>query len=116
MKRKKLMLAAAVASALAVHAKPSFFLPERIYAAPGIECNVYFSNIFESFTPGRYAYEALSKKGKSQVERWTWTPTEAEAGISVQLVINAWSDEAPVASVSCTPSSPLSVVYQPKKV
>ncbi len=102
MKRTNLILAAAVASALAAHAKPSFFLPERIYAAPGIECNVYFSNIFESFTPDRYAYEALSKKGKSQVERWTWTPTEADAGLSVQLVINAWSDEAPVATVTTT--------------
>ena len=87
---------------LTVSAKPTFFLPEHLYAAPGVECNVYFSNIFESFTPGRYAYEALAKQGKSQVERWTWTPTEADAGTEVKLVINAWSDDAPVASVTTT--------------
>ena len=100
MKRTNIMLIAATAAMLTAHAKPSFFLPERIYAAPGIECNVYFSNIFESFTPARYAYEALSKKGKAQVERWTWTPSEEDAGLSVQLIINAWSDDAPVASVT----------------
>ena len=103
MKTKFTIISAlSVLTALSASAKPTFFLPEHLYAAPGVECNVYFSNIFESFTPNRYAYEALAAKGKSQVERWTWTPTAADAGTKVKLVINAWSDDAPVASVTTT--------------
>ena len=100
MKTKTLLLAAAAVAACHLEAKPSFFLPETIYAAPGVECNVYFTDIFDSFTPNRYVFEALSEKGATQVERWFWTPAPEDAGKCVPLVIKAWSDDAAVATVT----------------
>ena len=97
---KTLLLAAAAVAACHLEAKPSFFLPETIYAAPGVECNVYFSNILESFTPNRYAFEAICEKGAAQVGRWFWTPAPEDAGKTVSLIIRAWNDEESVACVT----------------
>ena len=34
-----------------LHALPEFWLPEDLYAAPGLECNVYYGEVFFSGTP-----------------------------------------------------------------
>ena len=81
-------------------AKPSFYLPERLYAAPGLELNVYFTSIFDSVVPQNYAYQAYCPKGRSELRRWTFTPTAADAGTSFELVINAWNDEGLAAAVT----------------
>lgn len=74
-------------------AAPEFVLPERLYAAPGRECSVYFKSVFSSVTPENYAYEAESKKGRAYAERWCWTPTAEDAGSRTELVLRAWTDE-----------------------
>lgn len=79
---------------------PSFVLPDRIYAAPGLELNVYFSDVFDSVVPQNYAFQAYCKKGRSQLERWCFTPTKEDAGKEYELVINAWNDDGLVAAVT----------------
>lgn len=81
---------------------PKFFLPERICAAPGLESNIYFSDVFDSVVPQNYAFQVYAKKGKSWCNRWAWTPEESDAGTNVQLVVNAWNDDGLVASATTT--------------
>lgn len=96
------LLAVVVALAMPACAMPEFWLPEHIYAAPGLECNVYFGETFFSVTPWNYAIQASAEKGRSQVERWTYTPADEDAGKSFQLVLNAWTDAGLAASATAT--------------
>lgn len=93
---------AALASSLVFGAGPSFVLPDRIYAAVGHECNVYFANVFDSATPWTYAYEALCDKGRHEQKRWCWTPKKEDAGTSHRLVLRAVNDTGLVAAATTT--------------
>ena len=94
--------AAVAVSASARADRPAFYLPERIYAAPGLELNVYFKDIFDSVVPQSYAYQAYCKKGRSELTRWCFTPAKEDAGKEYELVINAWNDGGLVAAVTST--------------
>ena len=72
--------------------RPEFVMPDALYAAPGIECNVYFADVLDSVRPDCYALEARSAVGRCENERWTWTPQAEDAGRRERLVLNAWSD------------------------
>ena len=91
--------AAGVAGA---HAKPQLALPEVLWAAPGIECNVYFADISDSVLPGRYAWESMGPKGAQEEKRWTWTPEDADAGKSFPLTVRAFDDQGTVMEGTCT--------------
>lgn len=90
--KKSLIFAAVAGVAGLLHAAPRFFVPETLYAAPGVECNVFFARIFESVKYSNYAFEAISEKGNFWEDRWSWTPKAADAGKSVQVVFRAHSD------------------------
>lgn len=95
--KTSILAAVAAASGLCmaggqVH-RPGFVLPDTLYAAPGIECNVYFAGALDSVRPYQYAFEARADVGKCENERWTWTPKAADAGRREQVVFNAWSDD-----------------------
>lgn len=55
-------------------------LPPSIPAVVGIECNVYFDNVVLVPNPANLVFDSVCSKGRQQVERWTWTPTEADVG------------------------------------
>lgn len=55
-------------------------LPRIIYAAPGQEVNVYFDNVVLESVPGQYLFDVTCAKGAQQESRWTWTPTDENAG------------------------------------
>ena len=108
-------LALAVAAAcvgMSASAAPSFVLPERLYALPGHECCVYYSNVFSSVVPRNYAFEAVACVGRAQAERWCWTPAATDAGREVELVLRAWNDDGVVAvatsrvQVAASPANP----------
>lgn len=92
----------AIVVGLTALGKPSFFLPERVYAAPGLECNIYFKNIFDTAVPNKYAYQAYCTRGRSEMRRWCYTPKTEDAGREFRIVINAWDDEDLVATVTST--------------
>ena len=98
----KIMLLGCVLVAEVAFAAPTFTLPNRIFAAPGLECNVYYSNVFDSSVPQAYAFQTYSKKGKSYRERWCWTPGKEDAGKDVEIVVNAWNDDGLVAACTTT--------------
>lgn len=97
-----LMLAALTAVPAALSARPCFDLPETLYAAPGLECNVYFASAFDSVRPDRFAFEARGNVGKCESARWTWTPKKEDAGKREQVVFNAWADEGLVSAKTVT--------------
>ena len=45
-------------------------LPEKIYAIPGIECNLYFENLFLTINPANFAFEVKCTKGRCDEKRW----------------------------------------------
>ena len=55
-------------------------LPPVIYAAPGVEANVYFENVILAVNPANYVFDVDCDKGMQQSERWTFTPKAEEAG------------------------------------
>lgn len=55
-------------------------LPKKIYASPGIECNIYFDNIVTVINPANYVFEVNCETGRNDAKRWRFTPGEAEAG------------------------------------
>lgn len=85
---------------LAVGAKPAFVMPKRLYAAPGVECNVYFDGALDTVTPWRYAYEAECKVGRCERFRWCWKPLREDAGKIVPLTLRALDDDGVVAETS----------------
>lgn len=91
-----------VAASSTACARPSFMIPDRIYAAVGHECNVYFGNVFDSSTPWNYAYEALCDRGRHEMRRWCWTPKKEDAGSSHRLVLRAVDDTGLVAAATTT--------------
>ncbi|MCQ2389919.1 MAG: hypothetical protein MJ240_00735 [Kiritimatiellae bacterium] len=84
------------------YAQPEFVVPETLYAAPGLECNVYFKNVFTSVVPQRFAFRAAAALGRSELTRWCWTPAAADAGKSVPVVFEAWDDSGLVAAATTT--------------
>lgn len=55
-------------------------LPPVIYAAPGIESNVYFENVILAINSARYVFDVHCDKGDVREERWTFTPAAADTG------------------------------------
>jgi len=79
-----------------------FFMPETLYAAPGVECSVFFAKMFESVNYRSYAFEALSEKGTFWEDRWCWTPKAEDSGKRVQVVFRALTDDRLVDCVTTT--------------
>ena len=97
------VLAALVAGyASCASAGARFFMPETLYAAPGVECSVFFARMFESVKYSNYAFEALSEKGNFWEDRWCWTPEAKDAGKSVKVVFRALTDDGLVDCVTTT--------------
>ena len=71
-------------------------LPEVIYAVPGIECNIYFENIFLTINPANFSFEVKCTKGRCDEKRWHFTPNTSEAG-SFDLALQVFDDEGVVA-------------------
>lgn len=67
-------------------------LPEVIYAAPGIESNIYFENIIDSATPRNYAVEVKCPRGSQYSDRWFWTPEPEDSGKSFDMEIRLFND------------------------
>lgn len=82
--------------------RPAFVLPETIWAAPNIECNIYFDSALDSVRPEIYAYEARCAVGRCENTRWTWKPSTRDAGRSERLILDAWSDFGLQASITVT--------------
>ena len=55
-------------------------VPEKIYAVPGIEMNVYFNNIVTVINPANYVFDVNCEKGRNDVKRWRYTPEKGDVG------------------------------------
>lgn len=55
-------------------------LPEKIYAVPGVETNIYFNNIVTVINPANYVFEVKCEKGRNDLKRWRYTPKAEEVG------------------------------------
>jgi lysophospholipase L1-like esterase len=78
-----LLFTCAVVSAKEFEAIPGavgLFLPDTIYAVPGIETNVYFDNVTLVLNTENFAFDVTCDKGIQQAERWTFTPEDADVG------------------------------------
>lgn len=64
-------------------------LPPVIYAAPGIEMNIYFRNVCLVLNPANYVFDVHCPKGLLLQERWAYTPQAGDAGdypITVEVI------------------------------
>ena len=72
-------------------------LPDKIYAAPGIECNIYFDNIVTVINSSAYAYEVNCGAGRNDAARWRFTPGEDEAGKEYDWTVRIYDGNGLVA-------------------
>lgn len=42
-------------------------LPEKIYAMPGVECNLYFDSVANVINPANYFFEVRAPKGRNDI-------------------------------------------------
>ena len=56
------------------------FIPEKIYAVPGVEMNVYFSNVVTVINPANYIFDVDCPKGSNGLKRWNYVPADNEVG------------------------------------
>ena len=77
------------------------FLPEHLYAVPGIECNIYFRNIFLTINHANYIFDVDCKFGRQDVKRWRFTPVAADAGKTFPLTVKVY-DKNGLAAVGRT--------------
>ena len=71
-------------------------LPEKIYAVPGIESNIYYAQIFRTINPANYSFEFVCKKGNNEAKRWHYTPKKGDEG-SYDVTLRVWDDDGVVA-------------------
>ena len=76
-------------------------LPEIVYAAPGIECNIYFENVVDTAVFRNYAVEVRCSRGAQGEHRWYWMPTAEDAGKSFDLELRLFDDDGMVLSSTC---------------
>ena len=76
-------------------------LPPIIYAAPGIEANIYFASVFNAIVPENFVYLVKCAKGKLQDARWCWTPEAKDAGTKVPLSLEVRDDRGVIARAEC---------------
>lgn len=91
--KTNLIASALVLSASVAAARPSFVVPEQLYAVPNVTCDVNLVQLFDSYTPNRYVLEALSPVGRCYENCWQFVPKVADAGKIYPLILNAWDDE-----------------------
>ena len=75
-----------------------FFLPEHLYAVPGVECNIYFRNIFLAVNPANYVFDVTCKVGRNDLKRWRFTPAAADGGKNYPLTINVYDKTGALAA------------------
>ena len=51
-----------------------------IYAAPGLETNLYFDNAVLVINPLNYVFDVTCKQGYQFDDRWTYTPAAGDEG------------------------------------
>ena len=56
------------------------FVPEKIYAVPGVEMNVYFNNIVTVINQANYVFDVDCAKGRNDLKRWRFTPEPKDVG------------------------------------
>lgn len=91
--KPNILLCSLVLASSGAAARPSFVVPERLYAVPNVTCDVNYAQLFDSYTPNRYVLEALSPVGKCYASAWQFVPKASDAGKTYPLVLNAWDDE-----------------------
>ena len=97
---KNVLMLALMLTSLLLFATPKMqdklILPEKIYAVPGIETNIYYANIFRTINPANYSFEFLCKKGNNDAKRWHFTPKKGEEG-TYDVTLRVWDDDGVVA-------------------
>ena len=66
-------------------------LPEKIYAMPGVECNLYFDSVANVINPANYFFEVRAPKGRNDIKRWRFIPAEKDCG-EFELQLNVYDD------------------------
>lgn len=67
-------------------------LPPTIYAAPGVEINLYFDNAVLVANPANYIFDVTCEKGYHYDDRWSFTPLAEDIG-NYELVVTVHNDQ-----------------------
>ena len=88
-------------SACGARGEVKLLLPERIYAAHGVETNIYFENIVRVINPANYVFEVQSPFGRCDMKRWRYVPSEQDPR-SFKLTVRVIGDKGVAAEQDVT--------------
>ena len=94
------LLSAAVVGSSKLKRQDRLFLPEKIYAVPGVECNIYFKNIFLTINHDNYVFDVDCEAGRNDLKRWRYVPTEKDGGKKIPLTLKVYDEDGLVAERS----------------
>lgn len=69
------------------------FLPEEVYAVPGIECNIYFKNVFLAVNHANYVFDVECSVGAQRKARWTFVPQKTDENKSYPLELKVYDED-----------------------
>ncbi len=96
------LLSAAAVGSSKLKRQDRLFLPEKIYAVPGVECNIYFKNIFLTINHANYVFDVDCEAGRNDLKRWRYVPTEKDGGKKIPLTLKVYDGDGLVAERSTT--------------
>ena len=77
-------------------------LPEKIYAVPGVECNIYFRNVFLAINHANYVFDVTCKFGRNDLKRWRFTPGAEDGGKNFPLTLRIYDESNNLVAESST--------------
>jgi len=85
---------------------PRVVLPPNVYGVQAREGSIYFDNLLPDVAAADYVFDVTTGVlGTHQNERWTWTPSGAQAGTTLTLSVYSRATGALLTSASTTISA-----------
>ena len=72
-------------------------LPDRIYAVPGVETNIYFANAVRVVNPANYVFEVKAPRGRCDEKRWRYTPSAQDKSGTFNLLFRVHGNDGVLA-------------------
>lgn len=71
----------------------NIFIPKNIYAVEGIECNIYFKNVFLAVNHKNFIFDVNCAVGQQEASRWTLVPGKNIVNKSYKLTLKVYNSQ-----------------------
>ncbi len=76
----------------ALRCQKNIFIPEIIYAVPGVECNIYFRNVFLAVNHNNFVFDVVCDAGSHRADRWKFVPAKSDEGKKIPFTLQVFDE------------------------